>query len=1009
MAVQLYARTQTGQTVQLDIYDADPIKMSFAVEEVQNVQQTAGAFSRQFRLPHTYKNQQFFQGVFDVNSVTFNATQKATAWVQADGFYFASGNIRLVNIYLNGRENQVEYEVLFMGETNDFSAAVGDSFLCELDFSEYTHDQTYTNITNSWNAGTGFTGGTGLFNGDILYPLVEWGYRYDNNGVVQNSTMTHGYSKSFTQNSHPLEQSQMKPAIRIDAVWRKIFKTAGYGFTGAFFDSNRWKALYMLSENVARVEAAPDNTGNANINSDDSPVLANQYIYYNDDPTIFNDPGNNFNINNGYYLVSGTGSYTINVGLDWETITTNPLGADIRVDLINTNTGATIDFDTFSVGSGNDAGYNTIPFVNTINAGVSLGVRVQLFNVGSFSGFLDAPYIDFTVSAAPTFVNPTKVMPCNFKQMDFLKSVIDRFRLVLEPNKDGEKTFEITPWDQWVTQGDELDWSLKLDGSKDFKVSPLFLTQKRELVYNDQEDSDFSNFFFTQDNKKPYGQFKLDSGIELIKDTQEIKGIFAPTPLQSIPDPNSGSTASAQFIIPSLAKDNAPTDSLGRREPIIPKPRIVFYNGKRSAPRTWHLKNDAGSAVNQLVYPLVSSFEQFPPNPQTLDLHWQNDPYLFDTITAGITGRTSNTVWNTYWQDWYNLYYSPYGRIAEGQFFIHDDDISNLKFNDKIYAANSWWLPTKIMDYQVGGGGVTKVQLIRIGDVDVVAGATSATGTTGGTGGGTPCIGSCQQWAVCNNNNYVINYSSIDCFSNQQVLGSLPPQVCQLICSCNTPTSTFTGFEPYLQGVCPNGPTGATGGTAGCTGCFSWSVTNNSNAPRSFTYQTCFGGTVNPTVQPFTSAMPFCSCTGPTGVGTMTVTQFGNCNNNELPNDVTYMSYQTTLLNDQYEANMQLGISENGVTYEPFPDGQIFINSGVTNTIQQFTLADPNYYAQCAYTVTAYPSSGYSVFLQLYVGEELLISRDITNTPIGEPTTLETPTPINSVGYIFKILTLPSE
>jgi hypothetical protein len=121
------------------------------------------------------------------------------------------------------------------------------------------------------------------------------------------------------------------------------------------------------------------------------------------------------------------------------------------------------------------------------------------------------------------------------------------------------------------------------------------------------------------------------------------------------------------------------------------------------------------------------------------------------------------------------------------------------------------------------------------------------------------------------------------------------------------------------------------------------------------------------------------------------------------------MSYQTTLLNDQYEANLQLGVSENGVTYQPFPDGQIFINSGVTNTIQQYTLPDPNNYAQCSYTVTAYPSSAYSVFLQLYVGEELLISRDVTNTPIGEPTTLETPTPINSVGYIFKLLTIPSE
>jgi len=51
----------------------------------------------------------------------------------------------------------------------------------------------------------------------------------------------------------------------------------------------------------------------------------------------------------------------------------------------------------------------------------------------------------------------------------------------------------------------------------------------------------------------------------------------------------------------------------------------------------------------------------------------------------------------------------------------------------------------------------------------------------------------------------------------------------------------------------------------------------------------------------------------------------------------------------------------------------------------------------------------YSTFLQLFVGEELLISQDVSSVREGESISIQTPTPINSVGYIFKLLTIPSE
>lgn len=1005
MSVQLFAKTQAGQTIQLDIYDQDPIKITMAVEEVMNAQQTAGTFSRTFRLPQTFKNQQFFQGVFNANSETFDATAQTSAWIQSDGFFFTSGNIRLTNVYLNNRENQIEYEALFMGETSDFSGAVGDGFLCELDFSEYVHNQTYDNIRNSWNAATSATGGTGLFSGNVLYPLVEHGYTYNQQGVINENSLTTGYTGSFTNSTKGLFQGQLKPALRVDAIWRKIFSNAGYGFTGAFFDSGRWKALYMISENEVRSIAEPDNTCSAFIEPNDYYADAYEIMYFNQFPVIFQDPGGNVDLNTGSYTASGTGSYSFTVDYNYETFTNNPSGGQIVMELYNVATGATLDTDNLSVTTGNDIGIATANFGPlTLNNGVEVGVRA-FFNPGGFVGtsFMYIFGIDFACTSAPSFVNPTSFLPCNFKKMDFIKSIADRFKLVFEPSKEFEKTFEITPWVDWITQGTDIDWSQKLDGSKDFKMSPLFYTQKRELVYNDQDDSDYPNYSFTQDNKKPYGQYKLDSGIKLIKDTQEIKGIFAPTPLISIASATGG-TAGLQFLIPSVAKDNAPTSALGKREPIIPKPRLVFYNGKRTAPVTWYLKNDSNTNVAQTVYPLVSSFESFPPTTSTLDLHWQNDPYLFDATTVGVTARSANTVFNEYWEDWYNSYYSPYGRIAEGYFFIHDEDVVDLKFNDRIYANNSWWNPTKVMDYELGGGGVTKVQLVKIGNVNVVAGftggATGATGVTGPTGATGGCVISCTQFAACNNNNFPIVYQYVDCNTGVLVTQSLPPLICQLLCACSTPYSEFPNFDTYVQGACP-GYTGTTGVTGG-----SWGVVNDLVSPIEASYIPTF--TPDPQVvevQPYQSVQ-VCSGTAPYDLTGGTALYLGDCGGTGgNVNDDVFVTIASQAPNDSWSYSLILGQSENGVTFEPVWQDD-FLGNTTTAYMTQQDFTQPNYYASLTYIVTTAPVEGTTQFINLYVGSDLLSSRDVTLVPVGESIEIKTPTPINGLGYNFTLVNI---
>jgi hypothetical protein len=69
----------------------------------------------------------------------------------------------------------------------------------------------------------------------------------------------------------------------------------------------------------------------------------------------------------------------------------------------------------------------------------------------------------------------SNILPANIKQIDFIRSIVERFKLVFVPSKQISKHFEICPWDEWVQQGEIKDWSYRFDGKIDFKTYPLFL------------------------------------------------------------------------------------------------------------------------------------------------------------------------------------------------------------------------------------------------------------------------------------------------------------------------------------------------------------------------------------------------------------------------------------------------------------------------------------------------------------------------------------------------------
>jgi hypothetical protein len=721
--VQLYAKKQGSEEyVALDLFQEEPIKLNFSVQNIEDPLAATSTFSRTFKVPNTSVNSPYFKAVFNVNSVDFDASQKADAYINDNNLYFTSGNIRLNAIYRGEKEDSVQYEITFYGETSDFGSKIGGGFLNELNFSDYNHNKSWNNVSASWT--------NGLFNGDIVYGLIEWGYNYNANNQPVEPTLSNGFNNSFTLSSKALLLEQWKPQFRAKAIWDQVFEEAGYTYDSTFLDSVLFKKMYVISDNVAQATLDNSNTFEAYSNKFLGTVLAatNQL----EAEVEVSDPGNNWTPATSRYRAPSTGTYTFKVDYAININIFDPFNPAFEyiseVTVVDDAGNYSVGFDYATITSE----WDNVSLEITCNLNAGQIVRFEHHSQrvsgpilsGSTRIYIDQLQIKCT--NAPNVLSINGIMPSNIRKIDFMRSIINRFRLVFVPSREIKNHFTITPWKDWILEGKSIDWTDKLDTSKDLKITPLFYGQDRFQIYKDQEDGDFINYQYQLTYKQTVGQLNLDSTNELIKGTKTYQDSFAPTPVAPIGFKD-GDLQGSRFLIPHIAKDVGSTDDTagttvitGKREPIQPKLRLVFYNGLIAAPLTWYARKQnggAGAYETLNTYPLMSSFSSWPVNSSTFDLNWENEAPFWDPLDTQLgNGQTAFSQFNTYWKTWYDVTFDPYSRIVEANLVLDYSDILDLKFNDYVFIKDTWYFVNNISDYIAGQNTNCRVQLVKVGN-----------------------------------------------------------------------------------------------------------------------------------------------------------------------------------------------------------------------------------------------------------------------------------------------------
>lgn len=801
--VQLYAVNPEGETVLLQLSEGSPIKMSLSVSEI-NPFTPASFFSQTFRLPGIGPNTAFFQDVYSVNGATFNPAAASDAWILSDGTLFSVGNLNLSQVFTNERTGTIEYEVYFMGDTSNLSSSIGEGGMDTIDASELNHPLSYANTTLSWQATGGTAGATaGLFDGNVLYPLCEWGYDYDEETKLPvQATLSNGFEKSFTSATGGIRLNQIKPAFRLYWLFDKILTDAGYTFTSDFLNTDYFRSLYFVSDSVARaafltsglcqIVAGEESQSGFPVDIGTTVIIPFKRAVSNIDQA--------FNTKNFRWTAPSSGDFTFDVfGSVADTLFLQDGAFRVRAFK-----NATEIFDS-GILTTQSSSTVTWTYTNTLTLLTGDQIFFTMEHMQFSNPFLLFFNTQFTCTAGPDEVVMSGFLPDEtiLKKIDFIRSIVRMFNLVFEPSKVVQKSFDIEPWVDWSREGEAYDWTRFYDGAQDLQASPVFAEQQRILKFQSGGDEDRLNKQYQDQNKADYWYRQFDSGIKIIRDEQPIDVQFGANPLQSIP---SNGTQFPDWVFPTLARLNPGREdqpNSAQMQPILPRPRVYHYNGLQPNPIDWYLFDQqiGGTGQDQEAYPLVSPYSSWPPDLfDTINLNFQSKDQLWNSTT--LVANPVQDLFTNFWEEYIDWIYDPFNRKVNLTLRLDPADVLELKFNDAIWIKDTWYYVQKITDYSVGMTDKVKVELVKVPPLAIPGPIPLA--APGGTAGTT-----CQSVSFCNNNSTGLHpsYTFVDCNNFLRTV-TIP----DLSCGVN-----LCALVPLINPLPPNytvldsGPCGTTG------------------------------------------------------------------------------------------------------------------------------------------------------------------------------------------------------
>ena len=660
-----------GSESYLDLFENESISQNWRFTDLNNFQ-SLGAFSREFRVPFSTRNQDALGALFDVNVDAGSANffhYKLPSEIRVDTLPIASGYIRVRKVYRQqGKINEVE--LAFYAETPDLVKKIGEKKLKDIeDLPNLNEVIEYDTVT--------------VADSNRIWTLLERGQLWSEGGELN--------TRRLFDFDNPVNPADLTPALRYDYVFEQIIKDAGFELVGGTL-LNILSTYYMPWLNSRR-NIASDSYNEYFFRAYNNTALTlttnTQVVDVNTE--IFDNSGD-FDPTTAEYTVPFDGFYTFHFRNKFTVTTNNIVVYYLEID------GVITFIDNYVVSNN-----QIIDFTNRIRLNAGNVIRFLIKKLNNDAVTLVAGDGTFETSIFELIQTEFAYGQTIFydlnapdvKQIDVITDVIKMHNCVIVPDRTIPNRIYIVPQTSYLGSGEVKDWTSKLDISKDIVLSSTVEIQKNKFQFTYTAGEDVISQQY-KNVDRVYGDYEA-IGYTINPDTapsdftsgdQKIQLVTQSTPCGVV---NGSSTVIPMFINEQL-------------QFVAPGMRCLFHAGDVNI----QLLNDNTGLANVTTTPVLNHYSQVLANIDDEDLNWAPEvpPY-------GILANPYNNLFNKYWRTYMNALYSPEARIMEASFALDLKDILTFSFADKIWIQDSYWRILEVKDYKVGMNESTSVKLIK--------------------------------------------------------------------------------------------------------------------------------------------------------------------------------------------------------------------------------------------------------------------------------------------------------
>jgi hypothetical protein len=728
--IQLLAKKQDGtRLVELDLLNPGELSFDYEAADFLNASARRASFSKEFTLPRSNTNAQFF-GHFDDQSIAhasgttlFDARYRAAAEIRVEGIAVLQGYLQLRSY---DSLSDTYTAAVFGNEASLFNALGTRKLRDILIFSngnldgELDHDLTPQNVIDSFDVTNDITADS-VGAGTVMYYIADYGTVGENNFLYGDSSGS-GFSGIFTANF--LNSYNFRPALKIDYLFRKVLKRAGYSLADTtFLSSDAWTKLYMtmggggapVTDGFLGILVASNVTDMLTLAYNETaqiiPFNIDSGSGINNQPFITYDLGGNYDTSNYAYTAPYDGVYSGQLVVTIDTSLAGPETFAQGYLYLGVFTGGNNgDINNYTLPTQDDLYTITMEWSIEAQAGQAIFPYLQFFGqVVNATITVKGQNSYWLISGASTqagYVRMSQNLP-DISQAAFVRDIVQRFNLTLIADKDNPRLIHVEPYNDFF-EGDTAikDWTEKLDVSKNERTEPTHSLMKQYIDFSDLDDPSYYNALSKQNTGETYGRYYEERTEHFVTGTLKNDAVFAPLQIAPVPKPNAvDETVNGNYVIPiEYTSDFNPATQN--------KPKLMYLNDMATL-ATPIFVDDLQTQDPPLFLPYLGVNGILLNNSPLLS--WTNGKPLNLPLQLTYGQPQSDAgYFSLYWADFLRPIYDVDARLYTAYFYLEAGDIYDFAFSNRIQVRNQQYRVIKIQGYQPQSGGTIKVTMLKL-------------------------------------------------------------------------------------------------------------------------------------------------------------------------------------------------------------------------------------------------------------------------------------------------------